>query len=59
MVNGGVIVPTFQDPADDVAMALIGDCYPQHKVIGVDALDLVWGLGAFHCMSQQQPKAVE
>ena len=55
MVNGGVIVPTFQDSADDMAMSLLQDCYPDRRVIGVDALDLVWGLGAFHCMSQQQP----
>ncbi len=58
MVNGGVIVPTFQDPADDAAMSLLQDCYPSRRIVGVDALDLVWGLGAFHCMRQQQPAAI-
>ncbi|MEZ6042516.1 MAG: agmatine deiminase family protein [Planctomycetaceae bacterium] len=57
LVNGGVIVPTFQDPsADDAALQVLQDCYPDRTVVGVDALDLVWGLGAIHCMSQQQPR---
>ncbi len=55
IVNGGVIVPTFQDAADALALQLLQDCYPERTIIGVDALDLVWGLGAFHCMTQQQP----
>jgi agmatine deiminase len=55
LVNGGVIVPTFQDAADDRALQILQDCYPDRRVVGVDALDLVWGLGAFHCMTQQQP----
>ena len=55
LVNGGVIVPTFRDVADDQALQILQDCYPERRVVGVDALDLVWGLGAFHCMTQQQP----
>ncbi|MFO0429169.1 MAG: agmatine/peptidylarginine deiminase [Planctomyces sp.] len=55
LANGGVIVPGFNDPADEVAMQVLQDCYPQHQVVKVDAIDLVWGLGAFHCMTQQQP----
>lgn len=55
LANGAVIVPTFQDKADDVAMQLLKDCHPDRAIVGVDALDLVWGLGAFHCMTQQQP----
>ena len=55
LANGAVIVPTFQDKADDVAMQLLKDCHPDRTIVGVDALDLVWGLGAFHCMTQQQP----
>jgi len=55
LVNGGVVVPTFRDAADDRALQILQDCYPDRRVIGVDCLDLVWGLGAFHCMTQQQP----
>lgn len=58
LVNGAVIVPTFGDPADDDAMQLLQACHPERKVIGVDAIDLIWGLGAFHCMTQQQPSAL-
>ncbi len=57
IANGAIIVPTFHDPTDDVAMQLLQDCYPNRTIVGVDAIDLVWGLGAFHCMTQQQPKA--
>jgi agmatine deiminase len=55
LANGAVIVPTFRDPADDTAMQLLQDCYPDRTIVGVDCLDLIWGLGAFHCMTQQQP----
>ncbi|MBL8815753.1 MAG: agmatine deiminase family protein [Planctomyces sp.] len=55
LTNGGVIVPTFGDPADDKAMQLIAQYHPGRKIVGVDAIDLVWGLGAYHCMTQQQP----
>jgi agmatine deiminase len=57
LANGAVIVPTFQDDADDAALQLLQDCYPDRSVVPVDALDLIWGLGAFHCMTQQQPCA--
>lgn len=56
-VNGGIIVPTFRDAADDNAMQVVQSCFPDQEVVGVDSLDLIWGLGAFHCMSQQQPTA--
>ncbi len=55
IANGGVIVPTFQDAADDTTLQLLQDCFPGRQVVGVDSLDLVWGLGSFHCMTQQQP----
>lgn len=55
IANGGVIVPTFGDPADDYACTTLQDLFPNRTVIGVDASDLIWGLGAFHCMTQQQP----
>ncbi|MCA9060804.1 MAG: agmatine deiminase family protein, partial [Planctomycetaceae bacterium] len=53
--NGAVIVPTFQDPADDEAMSCLQRLFPDRTIAGVDSLDLVWGLGSFHCLSQQQP----
>ena len=55
IVNGGVIVPMFNDPADNEAMQILQTAFPAHRIVGVDAVDLVWGLGAFHCMTQQQP----
>lgn len=58
ITNGAVIIPTFHDPADDIAMQVLQDCYPDRTMIGISAIDLVWGLGAFHCMTQQQPKAL-
>jgi agmatine deiminase len=57
IVNGAVIVPTFRDAADDLAMQQLQNCFPDRTIVGVDATDLVWGLGAFHCMTQQQPRA--
>lgn len=55
IVNGGVIVPMFNDPADDEALQVLQTAFPGRQIVGVDAVDLVWGLGAFHCMTQQQP----
>ncbi len=56
-VNGAVIVPTFRDPADDTAMQILQECWPDRRIVGVDCLDLIWGLGGFHCLTQQQPLA--
>jgi agmatine deiminase len=55
IANGVVIVPQFDDPMDAEAIGLIGECFPQREVVGLPALELVWGLGAFHCLTQQQP----
>ncbi len=55
IANGAIIVPTFGDPADDEAMQVLQAAFPQLEIVGVSAIDLVWGLGAFHCMTQQQP----
>lgn len=57
LVNGGLIVPTFRDPADDVALQILQDAHPGRRIIGIDAFDLAWGLGSFHCMTQQEPAA--
>jgi agmatine deiminase len=55
VANGVVIVPTFNDPADAVALATLGKLFPTRQIRGIHALDLIWGLGAFHCITQQQP----
>jgi agmatine deiminase len=55
--NGVVLVPTFNDRNDRVALNAIAALMPAHHVIGIHAVDLVWGLGTLHCLSQQQPAA--
>jgi len=55
VANGLVLVPTFNDPNDRVALGLLGELFPGRQVIGVHAVDLVWGLGTLHCLSQQEP----
>lgn len=55
IANGCVIVPTFNDPNDRVALNTIAECFPDRSVVGIHAVDLVWGLGTLHCLSQQQP----
>jgi agmatine deiminase len=54
--NKHVIVPTFQSPKDDKALQIIADCFPNRETIGIDSSDIIWGLGSFHCLSQQEPK---
>lgn len=54
--NENVIVPTFRDSRnDDKALLILQDCFKTRKVIGIDSTDLIWGLGSFHCLSQQEP----
>lgn len=53
--NHAVLVPTFNDPADRVALTLLAQAFPTREVVGIHALDLVWGLGTVHCLSQQEP----
>ena len=55
IANGLVLVPTFNDPADRVALATLADLFPAREVVGIHAVDLVWGLGTLHCLTQQQP----
>jgi len=50
-----VLVPTFGDPADEVALSILRKCFPSRRVIGIDCRELIWGLGTFHCLTQQQP----
>jgi len=58
LANGLVLVPTFHDPNDRVALNILADVFPGREVIGIHSVDLVWGLGTLHCMTQQQPAAV-
>ncbi len=53
--NGTVIVPTFNDPADRVALGTLAELFPDREVVGIHCGDLVWGLGTLHCMTQQEP----
>jgi agmatine deiminase len=55
IANNLVLVPTFNDPADRVALSMLAELFPKHEVVGIHAVDLVWGLGTIHCMSQQIP----
>jgi agmatine deiminase len=55
LANGLVLVPTFHDPNDRVALNILAELFPGRDVVGVHSVDLIWGLGALHCMTQQQP----
>jgi len=55
IANGAVLMPTFGCPADQQALAVLTRLFPNRKVLGFPCLDLVWGLGTIHCLSQQQP----
>lgn len=57
IANGLVLVPTFNDPNDRVALGTLSDLFPGRKVVGIHAVDLVWGLGTLHCLTQQEPAA--
>ena len=57
IANGLVLVPTFHDPNDRVALNILAEVFPDREVIGIHSVDLVWGLGTLHCMTQQQPAA--
>ena len=58
LANGLVLVPTFHDPNDRVALNILAEVFPDREVIGIHSVDLIWGLGALHCMTQQQPAAL-
>jgi len=57
IANGLVLVPTFNDLNDRVALNILAEVFPEREVIGIHSADLVWGLGTLHCMTQQQPAA--
>ncbi|MCS7305705.1 MAG: agmatine deiminase family protein [Thermoguttaceae bacterium] len=55
IANAAVLVPTFNDPADRIALGILAELFPDRPVVGIHAVDLVLGLGTIHCLSQQQP----
>jgi agmatine deiminase len=57
VANGVVLVPTFNDRNDRVALNVLAELFPNRQVVGIHAVDLVWGLGTLHCLTQQEPAA--
>ena len=55
IANGVVLVPTFNDTRDREALQILAACFPDRDVVGIHAVDLVWGLGTLHCLTQQEP----
>lgn len=55
IANSLVLVPTFNDPNDRIALNILAECFPGRTVTGIHCTDFIWGLGALHCMTQQEP----
>ena len=55
IANGIVLVPVFNDPNDRIALDILADLFPDREIVGIYSGDLIWGFGAMHCMTQQQP----
>jgi agmatine deiminase len=55
IANKSVIVPTYRCAQDDKALQLIQEAFPDRRVVGIDSTEIIWGLGSFHCLSQQEP----
>jgi len=55
--NYAVLVPTFNDPNDGIALGILSELFSDRKVIGIHSVDLVWGLGTLHCLTKEQPSA--
>jgi agmatine deiminase len=55
IANKSVIVPNFRCKEDDQAMRVLEECFPHHTITGIDSVEIIWGLGSFHCLSQQEP----
>lgn len=56
IANKSVIVPTYRSKMDDKALQLIQEAFPSREVVGIDSTEIIWGLGSFHCLSQQEPE---
>ncbi len=55
ILNNCVLVPTFNDANDRIALNILAECFPNREIIGINAIDLIWGFGTLHCLSQQIP----
>jgi len=55
IANNLVLVPTFNDKNDRCALNILAGCFPAREIVGIHCTDLIWGLGALHCMTQQEP----
>ena len=55
IANEVVVVPTFRDKNDQKALDILSGCFPTRRVVGINSTDIIWGLGSFHCLSQQEP----
>ncbi|MEI8033719.1 MAG: agmatine deiminase family protein [Chlorobiaceae bacterium] len=55
IANSVVLVPTYRCPQDKVAIELLQQCFPERRVVGIDCSDLIWGLGAIHCVTHEEP----
>ena len=53
--NAVVIAPIYGEPNDNIALSILRECFPTRRVVGIDCQELIWGLGTFHCLTQQQP----
>lgn len=53
--NKHVIVPTYRSENDDKALQILAGCFKDREVVGIDSTEIIWGLGSFHCLSQQEP----
>ena len=56
IANKSVIVPVFNCSKDEKALNIIQSCFPGREVAGIESTDIIWGLGSFHCLSQQEPE---
>jgi agmatine deiminase len=59
IANGVVLVPTFNDSNDRVALDTLANLMPSHQLVGIHAVDLAWGLGTLHCLTQQEPSQID
>jgi agmatine deiminase len=56
IANSAVVMPTYRSKNDAKALDILQQCFPDRKVVGIDSTDIIWGLGSFHCLSQQEPE---
>jgi agmatine deiminase len=57
IANKMVLAPVFNDPNDRIALNILAECFPDRQIVGINCVELVWGLGTLHCMTQQQPRS--